>query len=117
MRLGELLVRHQGVTAEAVDAALEEQHERGGLLGELLIAAKAVDEANLSMALAQQAGCAFRKQIDANAIPDELLDLVPLSFARSRQVLPLEPEPLTSTQTISVHLLRLPWSSTEHSTK
>ena len=33
------------------------------------------------MALAQQAGCAFRKQIDANAIPDELLDLVPLSFA------------------------------------
>ena len=42
------------------------------------------------MALAQQAGCAFRKQIDANAIPDELLDLVPLSFARSRQVLPLE---------------------------
>ena len=90
MRLGELLVRHQGVTAEAVDAALEEQHERGGLLGELLIAAKAVDEANLSMALAQQAGCAFRKQIDANAIPDELLDLVPLSFARSRQVLPLE---------------------------
>ena len=26
----------------------------------------------------------------------------------------LEPEPLTSTPTISVHLLRQPWSSTEH---
>ena len=25
MRIGELLIRHQGVTAEAVDAALEEQ--------------------------------------------------------------------------------------------
>ena len=59
MRLGELLVRHQGVTAEAVDAALEEQHERGGLLGELLIAAKAVDEANLSMASRNRLGVPF----------------------------------------------------------
>ena len=78
------------MTAEAVDAALEEQVERGGLLGELLVSAKAVDEAGLAMILAQQAGCGFRRQIDANAIPDELLDLIPLSFARARQVLPLE---------------------------
>ena len=82
MRIGELLIRHQGVTAEAVDAALEEQIERGGLLGELLVGAKAVDEAGLAMSLAQQAGCGFRKQIDANAIPDELLDLIPLRLAR-----------------------------------
>ena len=90
MRIGELLIRHHGVTAEAVDAALEEQLERGGLLGELLVGSKVVDEAGLAMSLAQQAGCDFRKQIDANAIPDELLDLIPLSFARARQVLPLE---------------------------
>ena len=90
MRIGELLIRDHGVAAEAVDTALEEQLERGGLLGELLLGAKAVDEAGLARSLAEQAGCGFRSQIDANAIPDELLDLIPLSFARSRQVLPLE---------------------------
>jgi general secretion pathway protein E len=90
MRIGEVLIRHQGVSVEAVDAALEEQTERGGLLGELLLHAKALDESALSRGLAKQAGCDFRHQIDANAIPDELLDLVPLSFARGLQVLPLE---------------------------
>jgi general secretion pathway protein E len=90
MRIGELLVRHQGLSVESLDAALEEQVERGGLLGQLLIHAKAVDELALAKALAEQAGCEFREQIDANAIPDELLDRLPLSFARARSVLPLE---------------------------
>jgi general secretion pathway protein E len=89
MRLGELLIRHEGVAAEAVDAALEGQLERYSLLGELLVAAKALDEVALARGLARQAGCAFRAQIDADAIPDELLDLVPLPFARGRAVLPL----------------------------
>ena len=77
MRIGELLIRDHGVAAEAVDTALEEQLERGGLLGELLLGAKAVDEVGLAKSLAEQAGCDFRSQIDANAIPDELLDQIP----------------------------------------
>jgi general secretion pathway protein E len=90
MRLGTLLQSREGLAIEQLEAALEEQSERGGLLGEILVASDQLNLEQLGRALAEQAGCEWIDRLDADAIPDHLLDLVPLSFVRQRAVLPLE---------------------------
>jgi general secretion pathway protein E len=102
MRLGALLQHREGLAIERLDAALEEQAERGGLLGEILVAQDQVDVEQLGRALAEQAGCDWVDRLDADAIPDNLLDLVPLSFVRQRAVLPLELDEERSTVRVVV---------------
>ncbi len=53
-RLGQILVRIGAVSKGALAAALALQAERGGLLGELLIEARACDDGQVAWALSQQ---------------------------------------------------------------
>ena len=90
MLLGEILVARCGVAPESIDRALTKQREEGGLLGEVLLALKLIDEDQLALALAQQFDMPYLRDLPrADDIPAELIDKLPINFARQRLVLPL----------------------------
>ncbi len=89
-RLGEILVARCGVRAEDVTRALLKQREEGGLLGEVLLRMKVIDEDQLVMALAEQAEMPFTRDLPkADDIDAALVDLLPINFAKHHKVMPV----------------------------
>ncbi|HLL22850.1 MAG TPA: ATPase, T2SS/T4P/T4SS family, partial [Kofleriaceae bacterium] len=89
-RIGEVLVSRCGVAPESIERALGKQCDEGGLLGEILVRMKLCDEDQLAMALAMQAELPYLKDLPkAEDIPVELIDKLPINFARQRLVLPI----------------------------
>jgi len=89
-RLGELLVAHCGVAPDSVQRALGKQHDEGGLIGEVLLRLKLIDEDQLAQALALQSEIPYLRELPRSEdIPVELIDKLPINFARQRLVLPL----------------------------
>jgi general secretion pathway protein E len=92
--LGEILVARCGVAPDAIDRALARQRAEGGLLGEVLVQLKLVDEDQLALALALQFDMSYLRDLPkAEDIPSELIDKLPINFARQRSVLPLGRDP------------------------
>ena len=90
--IGEILLE-LGLTGPGdVEAALEQQQTRPGRLGELLIQAGAVTPAGVAKALAHQLDVQFADAIEVDDIDLDLLDHVPLSYARTRRMLPMRME-------------------------
>jgi general secretion pathway protein E len=88
--IGELLIARCGVTAESIDRALAKQREEGGLIGEVLVRLKLIDEDQLALALSLQAEMQYLRDLPrAEDIPPELIDKLPINFARQRLILPL----------------------------
>ncbi|HUJ57977.1 MAG TPA: type II secretion system ATPase GspE [Kofleriaceae bacterium] len=88
--LGELLVGRCGVAPDSIERALVKQREEGGLIGEVLLRLKLIDEDQLALALALQFDMPYLRDLPrAEDIPSELIDKLPISFARQRLVLPL----------------------------
>ncbi len=89
--LGEILVRTGRISPEARDAALLAQRgEHSGLrLGEVLVRTHVLFEDAVLEALAAQLELPWLGRLDAVAAPPELLQKVPLHFAKSARVLPL----------------------------
>jgi general secretion pathway protein E len=88
--LGEILVRSCGVPPESIERALTKQREEGGLLGEVLLALKLIDEDQLASALALQFDMPYLRDLPrAEDVPAELIDKLPINFARQRLVMPL----------------------------
>ena len=89
-RLGEILIARCGVAADSVERALAKQREEGGLLGEVLLHLKLIDEDQLAAALAFQFDMAYLRDMPRpDDIPAELIDKLPINFARQRLVLPI----------------------------
>ena len=89
-RIGELLVARCGVAHESIERALVKQQEEGGLLGEILVRMKLIDDDQLAVALAMQFELPYVKELPrAEDIPVELIDKLPINFARQRLVLPI----------------------------
>jgi general secretion pathway protein E len=88
--LGEILVTQCGVAPDSIERALVRQREEGGLLGEVLVRLKLIDEDQLARALSIQSEIPYLRDLPrADDIPAELIDNVAISFARSRLVLPI----------------------------
>jgi hypothetical protein len=88
--LGEILVSRCRVPQDAIERALARQREEGGLLGEVLVRLKLADEDQLAQALAIQFELPYERDLPrADDIPPDLIDNLPINFARQRQVLPL----------------------------
>ncbi|HEX2685795.1 MAG TPA: type II secretion system ATPase GspE [Kofleriaceae bacterium] len=88
--LGEILVARCGVPQDAIERALAKQRDEGGLLGEVLVRLKLIDEDQLALALALQSEMEYLRDLPrAEDIPVELIDKLPINFARQRLVLPL----------------------------
>ncbi|HSD90790.1 MAG TPA: type II secretion system ATPase GspE [Kofleriaceae bacterium] len=89
-RIGEILVRQCGVPQDSVERALAKQREEGGLLGEVLLRLRLIDEDQLAAALAYQLDMPYLRDLPrSEEIPSDLIDKLPINFARQRLVLPL----------------------------
>jgi general secretion pathway protein E len=88
--LGELLITQCGVSPDAIDRALAKQRDEGGLIGEVLVRLKLIDEDQLAFALSLQSETPYLRDLPrAEDIPVELIEKLPINFARQRLVLPL----------------------------
>lgn len=85
--LGQVLLERDLLDEEVLQGALEMAEEKGVELLDVLLATRAVEEEALLRALAEETGMPFLESIDAEAVPDELVDLVPINFARQHHVL------------------------------
>ena len=90
--LGELLMELGATGPSEVEAALERQQTRGGRIGDLLVEEGAVEPADVARALAMQLDAEYADHIDVDEIDINLLDEVPISYARSRRMFPLRRE-------------------------
>jgi general secretion pathway protein E len=89
-RLGEILVANLGVAPDAIERALAKQRDEGGLIGEVLLRLKLIDEDQLAQALSLQSEMPYLRDLPRSEdIPVELIDKLPINFARQRLVLPL----------------------------
>ena len=89
-RIGEILVRQCGVPPDSIERALAKQREEGGLLGEVLLRLRLIDEDQLARALAAQLDMPYMRDLPRSEdIPNDLIDKLPINFARQRLVLPL----------------------------
>ncbi len=86
--LGDVLVDAGTVTREQVDEALGIQEERGGRLGEILVAEGHLDDAGLHGALAEQFGLKLAPLTRASLDP-VAVGMLPEAMARELRALPL----------------------------
>ena len=90
--LADWLVREGGIpfreAHHITGAAVKLADEKGVDLLDVLLATRAVEEDQLLRALADEVGMPFLETIDAEKVPDELVDAVPINFARQHHVLP-----------------------------
>jgi general secretion pathway protein E len=88
--LGEILVARCGVAPDSIERALAKQREEGGLIGEVLVRLKLIDEDQLALALALQFDMPYRRDLPrAEDIAEDMIDRLPINFARQRVVLPI----------------------------
>jgi general secretion pathway protein E len=89
-QLGEILVQDQGISAEVVRQALQEQEGNHHRLGQILREQGGAGETALAEALALQSGLEYVAEpvVKASALP--LLAKVPISYAKENLVVPLE---------------------------
>jgi general secretion pathway protein E len=90
--LGEMLVRAQRVTSEQLEAARERQAESGRSLAELLIEDGLLTEAEMLETVGKQLDLPVRHRISADAVADEVVARVPIGFAKTHGLLPIQLE-------------------------
>ena len=88
--IGEILITRCAAAPDAIERALVKQREEGGLLGEVLVRLKLITEDQLALALSIQAEMLYLRDLPrSDDIPVELIEKLPINFARQRLVLPL----------------------------
>ena len=87
--VGEILVRRGALSPDRLEEMLGLAKEKGARLTDVLLAARAVEEEALVRALADELGLPWITKIDAKDIGPELVDKVPINFARQHTVLPI----------------------------
>lgn len=87
--VGEVLVRHGALSAERLPELLETAEEKGVDLTDLLLATRAIEEEALVRALATEVGMPVRTKLAPEDVAPELVDLVPITFARQHGILAL----------------------------
>ena len=87
--IGEILVRRGALEPDKLEDALETAADRAVDLRDFLVATHTVEEDKVVRALADEVGMEFVEKIATDVIPEELVDAVPINFARQNHVLPL----------------------------
>lgn len=90
--LGEICAELYGLTAAQIGDALDAQQQekgRGKRIGELLVEKKLISEADMLAALAAQLDLPIMLELNPDAVPDDVLRVVPIGFARQHRLLPL----------------------------
>ncbi len=88
--VGEILVSRRVITPERLEEVVLESEERGEDLAEALIRTKAVTEEELLEAVAEELDLPYLDEIDAGEITWEMVEKIPISYAKRFLVLPME---------------------------
>jgi type IV pilus assembly protein PilB len=88
-QLGELLIEKGLITKEQLDRALGIQKEKGGLIGEILVALGYVEETNVALALTSQYGLPYLP-LESYEIDSEIVKIIPEHIARRYLLLPID---------------------------
>jgi len=90
IRLGDLLVKAKVITDAQLQAALGEQQKWGGKLGEILVRMKAISEEMLVKAVSKQLNIPAVNLDALPQVPAAVAAKIPVDIARDLQVLPLQ---------------------------
>ncbi len=88
--LGQLLVERGAISADVLRNAREAQADRGGRLGDILIAMQVIDEAKLTDAMGLFYGVETKAELAPEAVDMALIGSLNLGWARQNATLPLE---------------------------
>ena len=88
-RLGEILLKHTSLKPEQLEIALQEQREKGGLLGEILLKSNFILPHEIMKSLCLQLGLSFVDDLKANDIDANLTANLPINYAKTKEVIPL----------------------------
>ena len=87
--VADILLRHGAVPEARVEEALVVANERKVSVQDVLIASHAIDELGYLKAIASELGISTIGKILVDEIPITLVDLVPITFARQHNLLPV----------------------------
>jgi general secretion pathway protein E len=87
--ISEILIRREVLPREKLDEALATANDKGVGLLAVLLATRAIDEAVLVKALADEIGMEFVGKVDPASVPEDLIEVVPINFARQHRLLPV----------------------------
>ncbi len=90
--VGEILVRRGALEAARMEELLETAVEKDVNLLDLLFTTREQDEQPIVRALAEEVGIPFLEEIKPDEVSPELIELVPINFARTHGVLPIREE-------------------------
>jgi len=100
-RLGDILVQQFQIPIVTIDQALQVQQENGLRLGEQLLALGSIVDEQLAQALAIQSGLEYVPEPEIQPTAIELLELIPIGYAKEYRLIPLEKK----SQTISLAMV------------
>lgn len=86
--IGELLLEAGAITPEQLNEALQAQHLEGERVGETLVRLEYCDDLAIARALAKQFGLPVVEEVAEADIQDDLVEQLPISYARGNLVLP-----------------------------
>ncbi len=87
--LGELLIERKVISKEDFDKALEVQHERGGLIGEIIVELGFAKEENIAQAITAQYGFPYLPLANYE-IDREVLKIVPENVCAQYCLVPVD---------------------------
>jgi len=87
--LGEILIRRKKITREQLEAALQAQKEKGGIIGEILVNFGLLDERDIVVALVIQCGLPYIA-VNKYTIHPAILCLIPKEVAQKEKVIALD---------------------------
>ncbi len=87
--LGAILLESTSLTEEQLEQALQVHRERGIKLGDALVQLKFLRTEDILKALSVQLGFPYENKIDIEEIPSDLINDLPINYAKKNEVLPL----------------------------
>lgn len=90
--LGQILLEYTPLTPEQLDEALLIQREKGSRLGDTLMQLRFLRSEDILKALSIQVGIPYVNDIIYEDIPSELVNQVPINFAKKNELIPLHRE-------------------------
>ncbi len=88
VKIGQILTEEAGLLPAALESALEEQKNSGGLLGEILVKNRVVDEIDILQALGRQFAMEVRKSLPSD-IKTDFTEQVSISFLKQYKMVPI----------------------------
>lgn len=89
-RLGDLLLKYTSLTQEQLEECVQLQQAEGGRLGDILLRKKYVMPHEIMRSLCAQIDLPYIEDLKPNEIDPTLVDKIPINYARTREVLPIE---------------------------